>query len=196
MFCATSSSQAFSFFSRIPWASCQICKIAGCACVGYAGNVFLVAAGKRSRHASGDARAVVHDGWQTDGFLWSRWRGKRSRHSRRMRNPQFYVSGKRPMDWTKNYLWFICVGLDIIHDSFSLLTCGIFITIGRHRLVGTDLNCDQFCKQAFDQISRLNDRFCWSQGVLLFKFLRTSHGIGTGALFRIHFYHHIYQLWW
>ena len=33
----------------------------------------------------------------TSGFLWSRWRGKRSRHSRRMRNPQFYVSGKRPM---------------------------------------------------------------------------------------------------
>ena len=25
----------------------------------------------------------------TSGFLWSRWRRKRSRHSRRMRNPQF-----------------------------------------------------------------------------------------------------------
>ena len=34
----------------------------------------------------------------TSGFLWSRWRGKRSRHSRSMRNPQFYVSGKRPME--------------------------------------------------------------------------------------------------
>ena len=33
----------------------------------------------------------------TSGFLWSQWRGKRSRHSRRMRNPQFYVSCKRPM---------------------------------------------------------------------------------------------------
>ena len=33
----------------------------------------------------------------TSGFLWLRWRGKHSRHSRRMRNPQFYVSGKRPM---------------------------------------------------------------------------------------------------
>ena len=29
----------------------------------------------------------------TDGFLRSRRRGKRSRHSRRMRNPQSYVSG-------------------------------------------------------------------------------------------------------
>ena len=35
----------------------------------------------------------------TSGFLWSRWWGKRSRHSRRMRNPQFHVSGKRPMAW-------------------------------------------------------------------------------------------------
>ena len=33
----------------------------------------------------------------TRGFLWSRWRGKRSWHSRHMRNLQFYVSGKRPM---------------------------------------------------------------------------------------------------
>ena len=36
-------------------------------------------------------------GLLTSGFLWSRWRGKCSRHSRRMRNPWFYVSGKRPI---------------------------------------------------------------------------------------------------
>ena len=36
-------------------------------------------------------------GSPTTGFLWNQWRGKRSRHSRRMYNPQFYVSGKRPM---------------------------------------------------------------------------------------------------
>ena len=45
---------------------------------------------------------VTHVQWclpgsLTSGFLWSRWRGKLSRHSRRMRNPQFCVSGKRPM---------------------------------------------------------------------------------------------------
>ena len=45
---------------------------------------------------------VTHVPWcmpgsLTSGFLWSRWRGKRSRHSRRMRNPQFCISGKRPM---------------------------------------------------------------------------------------------------
>ena len=32
-------------------------------------------------------------------FLWSRWRGK---CSGRMRNTQFYVSGKRPMPWGRD----------------------------------------------------------------------------------------------
>ena len=35
----------------------------------------------------------------TSCFLWCRWRGKRSQHSRCMRNPQFCVSGKRSMHW-------------------------------------------------------------------------------------------------
>ena len=43
---------------------------------------------------------VTHVPWCMPGslnscFIWIRWRGKCSRHSRRMRNPQFYVSGKR-----------------------------------------------------------------------------------------------------
>ena len=48
------------------------------------------------------------------GFLWSRWRRKRSRHSRRMCNPQFYVSGKTPIAWIKGglatyiYKLFLC----------------------------------------------------------------------------------------
>ena len=46
---------------------------------------------------------VTHVPWcmagsLTSGFLWNRCRGKRSRHSRRMRNPWFCVSGKRPME--------------------------------------------------------------------------------------------------
>ena len=45
---------------------------------------------------------VAHVPWcmsgsLTSSFLWSRPRGKRSRHSRRMLNLQFYVSGKSPM---------------------------------------------------------------------------------------------------
>ena len=34
----------------------------------------------------------------TSRSLWSQLRGKRSRHSRRMRNPQFDISSKRPID--------------------------------------------------------------------------------------------------
>ena len=45
---------------------------------------------------------VTHVPWCMPGsltcsFICSRWQGKRSRHSRRTGNPQFNVSGKRPM---------------------------------------------------------------------------------------------------
>ena len=40
---------------------------------------------------------VTHVPWCMPGSLTSRWRGKRYWHSRCMRNPQFCVSGKRPM---------------------------------------------------------------------------------------------------
>ena len=75
------------------WASCQIRKIAGCACAGNAGNAFSPpptskeTASKRSRHASRHvrhARAVMHVG-----IAYPRWRGKRSRHSRRMRTRNY-----------------------------------------------------------------------------------------------------------
>ena len=71
----------------------------GCACAGNTGNVFPATAGKRSRHPSRhmrDARAVMHDEIVNE-LTWIRWRGKRSRHYRRMRNPQLCVSGKRPI---------------------------------------------------------------------------------------------------
>ena len=40
---------------------------------------------------------VTHVSWCMSGLLTRRWWGKHSRHSRRTRNPQFYVYGKRPM---------------------------------------------------------------------------------------------------
>ena len=83
-----------------PWASWQIRKIAGCACAENAGNVFPSTAFKGNRllaipawiTSRADARAVMHVGIPNP-----HWQGKRSRHSRRMRNPQFYVSRKRSM---------------------------------------------------------------------------------------------------
>ena len=76
------------------WTSYQRRKIVGCSCTGNAGNFSLP-----PRVSDPDVTRVPRCmlGSLTSGFLWSRWRGKRSRHSRRMRNPQFYVSGKRPI---------------------------------------------------------------------------------------------------
>ena len=63
-----------------PWPSC-----------GNAGNVFHPRVSNPDIH---NGTCVMHVPWcmpgsLTSGFIWSRWRGKRSRHSRRMRNPQF-----------------------------------------------------------------------------------------------------------
>ena len=47
----------------LQWASCQMHRIAGCACAGNVENVFPATAGQQSRHASRhvrDARALMH----------------------------------------------------------------------------------------------------------------------------------------
>ena len=76
---------------------------------------------------------VTHVPWckqglLTSGFLGSRWRGKRSRYSRRMLNPQVSVSGKRPMD-----------GL--------LPPCRAAFSEGRHKEHMLDLSAVNFCAQ-------------------------------------------------
>ena len=53
----------------------------------------------------------------TSGFLWSRWRGKCSRHSRRMHNRQFCVSGKRPI---AEQLDFITITITISASNKSI----------------------------------------------------------------------------
>ena len=99
------------------WASYQIRKIAGCSYARNAGNV-IPATDLKGNHQlafpacitahvwplsdkkpmgflsdSGHAHAVMHAG-----ITKLRWQGKRSRHSGCMRNPQYYISGKRPME--------------------------------------------------------------------------------------------------
>ena len=62
-----------------------------------------------SDHDMHHGTCVTHAPWcmpgsLTTGSLWSRRWGKRSRHSRRMRNPPFWVSDKRPLRdvaWSK-----------------------------------------------------------------------------------------------
>ena len=59
----------------------------------------------------------------TSGFLWSGWQGKRSRHSRRMRNPQFSVSDKRPIsDMPSILLRAQCSLMQAHHIPFSSVT--------------------------------------------------------------------------
>ena len=139
------------FLTDVSWASYQIGKSAACACPGNAGNVFppptsKETAGQRSRHASRlvrDARAVMHVG-----IANPRWRGKRSRHFRRMRNPQFYVTGKRPMgEWlarwpplwvAKRFFWDRGPGFEATHHHMKLfahdwyLPCCQFTEICSH----------------------------------------------------------------
>ena len=82
------------------WASCQIRKIPGYAFARNAGNVFPATADKRSRHASRHvhhARAAMHDGIANWRLSLKSVAGETFQHSRRLRNPQFYVSGTRPM---------------------------------------------------------------------------------------------------
>ena len=87
-----------------PWASYQMSKIAGCACAGNAGNVFPTTDIKNKPFVSDPdmhhGTCVTHVPWC---MPWSLTRGageNHSRHSRCMPNPQFYVSGKRPITWT------------------------------------------------------------------------------------------------
>ena len=82
------------------WVSYQIRKIVYCACAGNAGNIFPATDFKWKSLISDPGMhhgtCVTHVPWCMSGLLTCGGGGKRSRHSRRMRNSQLYVSGKRP----------------------------------------------------------------------------------------------------
>ena len=85
----------------LAWASCQIRKIAGAHARGMPGT--FSPSPQVSDFDMHHGTCVTHVPWcmagsLTSGFLWKRRRGKLSRLSRRMRNLQFYVSGKRPIE--------------------------------------------------------------------------------------------------
>ena len=67
------------------------------------------------------ARALMHVG-----IANPRWRGKRSRYSQCMRNPQFYAFGKRPMGWLS--------GNTNCHGCWdNLNTCNTFLIYMNHK---------------------------------------------------------------
>ena len=79
-----------------PWASCQIRKLRDVHAPGMPGTFSVcnpdMHHGTCLTHVPRCMPVSL-----TSGILWSRLLGKRSQHSRPMRNPQLYVSGKRPM---------------------------------------------------------------------------------------------------
>ena len=101
---STMSMHHASNVKTIAWASYHIRKLTGCACArpwGMLGTFFPPPRVSNLNMHRGTC--VTHMPWYmpgslTSGFLWSRWRGKRSRQSQRMPNPQFYVSDQRPME--------------------------------------------------------------------------------------------------
>ena len=76
-----------------------------------------------SDHYMHHGTCVTHVPWcipesLTSSFLWGRWRGKRFRNSRHMRNPQLDVSGKRPIGRGRpasGRLWFYIVLFGIVY---------------------------------------------------------------------------------
>ena len=93
---------------------------------------------KRSRHASRHARhahAAMHVG-----IVNTQCRGKYSRQSRRMRNPEFYVSGKRPMG-QRGYLGFVSISHKTCYPEISQSVEGarssVLIIVWLSNLTGT-----------------------------------------------------------
>ena len=90
------------------WASCQIRELRVADAPGIPGT--FSPPPRVSDPDMHHGMCVTHVPWcmsrsLTSGFVWSRWRVKRSRHSRRMCHPQFFVSGKRPMLWQNSPAW-------------------------------------------------------------------------------------------
>ena len=92
--------------SSWPWASYQIRKIASCALRRECWELFPCHRFQRKPLVSDPGMhhgtCVTHVPWCMSGIADLRWRGKRSRHSRRMRKLQVYVSGQRPIS-KQNY---------------------------------------------------------------------------------------------
>ena len=93
-----------------PCASCQIPKIAYCAWTGMPGTFSPPpwVSDPDMHHGT----CVMHVPWcmpgsLTSGFHWSRCRGKRSQHSRRMRNLTYLVRGPRYNTYFRGVPWYI-----------------------------------------------------------------------------------------
>ena len=114
-------------------------------------------AGYRSRHASRhvrDARAVMHVG-----IAHLRWRGKRSRHSRRMRTRNFAYLARGP--W-----WFELNAVEVKAwvCNFILMLTSIYLFIHSLILCSFSLRCYWNSPLQRENIDRLVQEICDSIG--------------------------------
>ena len=116
----------------------QTRKFAGCACADNAGNISPPP--RISDPVMHRGTCVTHVPWcipgsLNSGFIWSSWRGKRSRHFRRMCNLQCYVSSKRPMreqKWYWQWIFQECTRLKFCVMLETQITLIINISIMIH----------------------------------------------------------------
>ena len=135
------------------------------------------------------------------GIAIPRWWGKRSRHSRRMHNPQFYVSDKRPMPWRPQ-----------THHEKLCEHSSISITIAEQSLdVTVGYNSQYIVIEAVTRIAFVTERscllwkaaFCWCHilgfPVLQYVYLAyVSPVILKSSLFGLGFPSYIVlaKIWW
>ena len=96
------------------WAPYQIRKTTGCACAGNVVNIFPATRLQRKQLVSDPGMhhgtCVTHVPWCMSGSLTRGGGQNVPRHSRCMRNPQFFVSGKKLMSCTicSRMVWLLC----------------------------------------------------------------------------------------
>ena len=97
----------------------------------------------------------------TRGILNSRWRGKCSRHSWCMRNPRFYVSGKRPMYWYR-YLAARSSMMVILRVIVSPKLCHPMMTSSNGSIFRvTGILCGEFTGPRWISLTQASDTELW-----------------------------------
>ena len=90
------SGQCIALLHVMAWTSCQMRKVIGCACAGNVGDVFPPPRVSNPDMHHSTCIGACQDRQLAVSFIVDGG-GNHTRHSRRMLNPQFYVSGKRPI---------------------------------------------------------------------------------------------------
>ena len=178
----------------VTWASWQIHEIKGCKCAGMPGMFSppprVIYPGMH--HGT----CVAHVRWYmpgslTNGFIWSQTRGRRSRHSQRMRNTQLHASGKRsmekkypvnPQQYPQNGLYSqipssppILMTLGRKTDTWNETTA---LTSGGHMILTKSIICDFVQQMSVIFAMLLSPCF-----IRLFHYGSTEHG---GALVKVY----------